>query len=276
MRAAVDHLFREGHLLTWGIPATGVLVETLLDRGADGDVAEAEAATERLAVAPERLASKGISPGPRRCHDDGRAGGTSAIERRRLTRLLVVLDDLWGVLLGLLFVLGSLLLSFLVLFFGLLLGIVFSLLFVLFVLKLRLLVILLLLLLLLFFVGVVVRIGVVHQHNVVATKVGAGGRGRSNGRRGWRGARSRRIVRRNPLIGRRVQCLQRCGCDRGITFARPQDMDRSEKGDDGRRGEHCLQEAAAPTPAPARPHVTNVESSFDICGHKSLWLARLC
>jgi hypothetical protein len=52
MRAAVDHLFREGRLLTWGIPATGVLVETLLDRGADGDVAEAEAATERLAVAP--------------------------------------------------------------------------------------------------------------------------------------------------------------------------------------------------------------------------------
>ncbi len=52
MRAAVDHLFRDGPLLTWGIPATGVLVETLLDRGADGDVAEAEAATERLAVAP--------------------------------------------------------------------------------------------------------------------------------------------------------------------------------------------------------------------------------
>ena len=35
MRAAVDHLFREGRLLAWGIPATGVLVETLLDRGAD-------------------------------------------------------------------------------------------------------------------------------------------------------------------------------------------------------------------------------------------------
>ena len=49
MRAAVDHLFREGRLLLWGIPATGVLVETLLDRGADGDVAEAEAAIERLA-----------------------------------------------------------------------------------------------------------------------------------------------------------------------------------------------------------------------------------
>ena len=52
MRAAVDHLVREGQLLGWGIPATGVLVETLLDRGADGDVAEAEAAIERLAAAP--------------------------------------------------------------------------------------------------------------------------------------------------------------------------------------------------------------------------------
>jgi hypothetical protein len=52
MRATVDHLFREGQLLLWGVPATGVLVETLLDRGADGDVAEAEAAIERLAAAP--------------------------------------------------------------------------------------------------------------------------------------------------------------------------------------------------------------------------------
>jgi hypothetical protein len=52
MRAAVDHLFREGQLLVWGIPATGVLVETLLDRGADGDVAEAEAAIERFLAAP--------------------------------------------------------------------------------------------------------------------------------------------------------------------------------------------------------------------------------
>ena len=52
MRAAVDHLFREGQLLVWGVPATGVLVETLLDRGADSDVAEAEAAIERLAAAP--------------------------------------------------------------------------------------------------------------------------------------------------------------------------------------------------------------------------------
>jgi hypothetical protein len=52
MRAAVDHLFREGQLLGWGIPATGVLVETLLDRASDGDVAEAEAAIDRLAAAP--------------------------------------------------------------------------------------------------------------------------------------------------------------------------------------------------------------------------------
>jgi hypothetical protein len=52
MRAAVDHLFREGQLLEWGIPATAVLAETLLDRGADGDVAEAEAAINRLASAP--------------------------------------------------------------------------------------------------------------------------------------------------------------------------------------------------------------------------------
>jgi class 3 adenylate cyclase len=52
MRAAVDELSRDGRLLLWGIPATGVLVTTLLDRGADGDVAEAQAAIERLAAAP--------------------------------------------------------------------------------------------------------------------------------------------------------------------------------------------------------------------------------
>ena len=52
LRAAVDHLFREGRLLIWGTSATGVLVETLLDRGSEADVAEAEAAIERLAAAP--------------------------------------------------------------------------------------------------------------------------------------------------------------------------------------------------------------------------------
>jgi hypothetical protein len=52
MRAAVDDLVREGELLASGILATGVLVETLLDRGAENDVAEAEAAIDRLATAP--------------------------------------------------------------------------------------------------------------------------------------------------------------------------------------------------------------------------------
>ena len=52
MRAAVDHLFREGQLLVWGTPATGVLVQTLLDRAADADVVEAEAAIKRLAATP--------------------------------------------------------------------------------------------------------------------------------------------------------------------------------------------------------------------------------
>jgi class 3 adenylate cyclase len=51
IRTTVDHLFCEGQLLFWGAPATGVLVETLLDRGADMDVAEADAAIKRLAAA---------------------------------------------------------------------------------------------------------------------------------------------------------------------------------------------------------------------------------
>jgi hypothetical protein len=62
MRAAADHLVREGQLLWWGIPATGVLVQTLLERRADDDLAEAEAAIERLAAAPtdERVAVRDI------------------------------------------------------------------------------------------------------------------------------------------------------------------------------------------------------------------------
>ena len=39
---------------SYGIPATGFLVETLLERGTQGDVAEAEAAIDRLAAAPTR------------------------------------------------------------------------------------------------------------------------------------------------------------------------------------------------------------------------------
>jgi len=52
MRSTTDHLFRQGQMLVWGVPATGVLVETLLERGSEIDVAEAEAAIERLATAP--------------------------------------------------------------------------------------------------------------------------------------------------------------------------------------------------------------------------------
>jgi class 3 adenylate cyclase len=62
IRAAVDHLFRQRQLLGWSRAATGVLVETLLDRGIEGDVAEVEAAIERLAAAPaeEGLAIRDI------------------------------------------------------------------------------------------------------------------------------------------------------------------------------------------------------------------------
>jgi class 3 adenylate cyclase len=51
MRAAIDRLFREGRL-AWSAATTGALVETLLDRGAESDVAEAEAVIERLVAAP--------------------------------------------------------------------------------------------------------------------------------------------------------------------------------------------------------------------------------
>ena len=52
MRAAIDDLFRAGQLL-YCIAATGFLVETLLERGAGDDVAEAEAAIDRLAAVPD-------------------------------------------------------------------------------------------------------------------------------------------------------------------------------------------------------------------------------
>ena len=51
MRQAVDELHQEGQLF-YGVWGTGVLVETLLDRGVEDDAAEAEAAIERLAAAP--------------------------------------------------------------------------------------------------------------------------------------------------------------------------------------------------------------------------------
>jgi len=60
----LDDLFREGHGLGSGVAATVVLVETLLDRGAESDVVQAEAAIERLAAAPadESLVMRDIWP----------------------------------------------------------------------------------------------------------------------------------------------------------------------------------------------------------------------
>jgi class 3 adenylate cyclase len=52
MRTAVDQLVSGGQLLCWGVLTTGVFVETLLDRGTEPDVAEAEAAIEVLAAPP--------------------------------------------------------------------------------------------------------------------------------------------------------------------------------------------------------------------------------
>ena len=51
MRKAVDELHQAGRLGS-GVLGTGVLVETLLERGAEGDVAEAQEAIDRLANLP--------------------------------------------------------------------------------------------------------------------------------------------------------------------------------------------------------------------------------
>ncbi|ACC43659.1 membrane-anchored adenylyl cyclase [Mycobacterium marinum M] len=52
LRTAVDTLYRQGQLLSWGLPATHALVETLLDRGTEADWSEAQAAIERVADEP--------------------------------------------------------------------------------------------------------------------------------------------------------------------------------------------------------------------------------
>jgi hypothetical protein len=51
MRKAVEDLHQAGRL-GYGVWATGVLVETLLERGAEGDLAEAQEAIDRLANLP--------------------------------------------------------------------------------------------------------------------------------------------------------------------------------------------------------------------------------
>jgi hypothetical protein len=51
MREAVDKLFNRGQF-GWFVPTNSVLVETLLERGIGGDLAEAQTAIDRLAAAP--------------------------------------------------------------------------------------------------------------------------------------------------------------------------------------------------------------------------------
>jgi len=62
IRQAVDELHQAGRL-GYGVWGTGVLVETLLERGAEGDLAEAQEAIDRLAnlSADERWAMLGIT-----------------------------------------------------------------------------------------------------------------------------------------------------------------------------------------------------------------------
>jgi hypothetical protein len=52
MRQAVDELRQAGNLF-YGVWGTGVLVQTLLERGAEGDVAEAQEAIDWLANLPD-------------------------------------------------------------------------------------------------------------------------------------------------------------------------------------------------------------------------------
>jgi hypothetical protein len=52
MRNAVDQLDQEGRL-GYGVWGTGALVEALLERGAEGDLAEAQEAIDRLANLPD-------------------------------------------------------------------------------------------------------------------------------------------------------------------------------------------------------------------------------
>ena len=50
-RSAIDEMYDTGGVISLGV-ATTVLVESLLDRGAEGDLTEARAAVDRLASAP--------------------------------------------------------------------------------------------------------------------------------------------------------------------------------------------------------------------------------
>ena len=57
MRTALDLLFERGQF-AWGVVASAMFVETLLDRGGGSDLVEAEAVTDRMATAPLEMASE--------------------------------------------------------------------------------------------------------------------------------------------------------------------------------------------------------------------------
>ena len=57
MRTALDLLFERGQF-AWCVAASAVFVETLLDRGGEGDLAEADAVTDRMETAPLEMASE--------------------------------------------------------------------------------------------------------------------------------------------------------------------------------------------------------------------------
>ena len=57
MRTPLDLLFDRGQF-AWGVVASAIFVETLLDRGGGSDLAEAEAVTDRMATAPLEMASE--------------------------------------------------------------------------------------------------------------------------------------------------------------------------------------------------------------------------
>jgi len=60
MRTALDLLFERGQF-AWGVIGSAVFVRTLLDRGSQSDLAEAEAVTDRMKTAPLEMAPE--------CHD---------------------------------------------------------------------------------------------------------------------------------------------------------------------------------------------------------------
>jgi hypothetical protein len=55
MRSALDLLFERGQF-AWGVVGSAIFVETLQDRGGIGDLAEAEAVTDRMETAPLEMA----------------------------------------------------------------------------------------------------------------------------------------------------------------------------------------------------------------------------